>query len=87
MPFYGRDFNSNGGDGIDYRNIVTLIKAVEGDINADKFNKIYFDGPETAAKKAAYARDHGYAGVMFWELSGDTNDETSLLEAIDGELN
>jgi chitinase len=88
MPFYGRDFNANGGDGIDYRDIVTLVQNTAGDINADKFNKIYYDGPETAARKAAYARDHGYAGVMFWELTGDTNDEeTSLLEAIGGELN
>lgn len=87
MPFYGRDFNASG-NGVDYKSIVTMVKNGSADIDADKFNKIYYDGPATAAKKAAYARDHGYAGVMFWELTGDTQDaEYSLLHAIDDELN
>ncbi|RAW02966.1 glycosyl hydrolase family 18 protein [Pseudochryseolinea flava] len=85
MPFYGRDFNASGGS-VDYKSIVTMVKNAGGDINGDKFNKIYYDGPATAAKKAAYARDHHYAGVMFWELAGDTQDEYSLLKAIDDEL-
>lgn len=88
MPFYGRDFAVNNGDGVDYSAIVTRVGNAGGDINADKTGRTYYDGPATAARKAAYARDNGYAGVMFWELTGDTNDaEKSLLNAIDSELN
>ena len=88
MPFYGRDFAVNNGDIVDYNTIVTRVQAASGDLNADKFQRTYYDGPTTAAKKAAYARDNGYAGVMFWELTGDTKAEsTSLLEAIHNELN
>jgi chitinase len=88
IPFYGRDFDVNKGEGVDYKTIVTRVTAADGDINADKIGNAYYDGPVTVAKKAAYARDNGYAGVMFWELSGDTNDNaTSLVEAIDKELN
>lgn len=88
MPFYGRDFAVNNGEGVDYSVIVTRVADAGGDINADKFGRTYYDGPMTAAKKAAYARDNGYAGVMFWELTGDTNvAEKSLLNSIDSELN
>jgi chitinase len=88
MPFYGRDFAVNNGEGVDYSAIVTRVTNAEADINADKIGRCYYDGPATAAKKAAYARDNGYAGVMFWELTGDTDvADKSLLNAIDSELN
>ena len=40
-----------------------------------------FDDPLSARAKAAYAADHGLAGVMVWELSGDTAD-AQLIRAI-----
>jgi chitinase len=87
MPFYGRDFDVNNGEGVDYSTIVTRVANAGADINADKIGRAYYDGPVTAGKKAAFARDNGYAGVMFWELTGDTDvAEKSLLNAIDAEL-
>ena len=35
-----------------------------------------YDDPASVAAKAAYARAHGLAGMMIWELSGDTADGT-----------
>jgi chitinase len=88
IPFYGRDFNVNNGEGVDYRQIVARVKSANADINADRIGNTWYDGPLTAGKKAAYARDHNYAGVMFWELTGDTNENPySLLEAINTQLN
>ena len=40
-----------------------------------------YDDPASAHAKAAYAGSHGLAGVMVWELSGDTAD-AQLLRAI-----
>ncbi|HEY0785741.1 MAG TPA: glycosyl hydrolase family 18 protein [Acidobacteriaceae bacterium] len=40
-----------------------------------------FDDPVSAAAKARYAAGHGLAGVMVWELSGDTAD-AQMLRAI-----
>ncbi len=37
-----------------------------------------FDDPVSARAKAAYAASHGLAGVMVWELSGDTADAQML---------
>jgi GH18 family chitinase len=88
MPFYGRDFDVSNGATVDYSAIVGRVQAAEGNLNADKIGNTYYDGPVTAGKKATYAKNNGYAGVMFWELTGDTmDDETSLLEAIDNALN
>jgi chitinase len=84
VPFYGRDFDVNNGEGVDYSIIAARVKQAGADINADRIGNAYYDGPVTAGRKAAYALSHNYAGVMFWELTGDTQDETtSLLSAID----
>ena len=44
-----------------------------------------FDDPASARAKSAYALSHGLAGVMVWELSGDTAD-AQLLRAISAGL-
>jgi chitinase len=45
---------------------------------------ITYDDPESIGLKAAYVREQGLGGVMFWELSQDNGD---LLTAIDETLN
>jgi GH18 family chitinase len=47
---------------------------------------ISFNGIDTVKSKTAYAINSGGAGVMIWELSHDTQDSTSLLKAIDEEI-
>jgi chitinase len=40
--------------------------------NKDTRTFISYDDPESMRLKSAYIRDHGLAGVMFWEYYGDT---------------
>lgn len=47
---------------------------------------ITYDDPESLALKAAYVKEHGLGGVMFWELSQDTDDH-ALLKALADTLN
>ena len=48
--------------------------------NAQTRAFITYDDPQSIAIKAEYVRKHGLGGVMFWELSQDSNGE--LLDAI-----
>lgn len=41
---------------------------------------VSYEDPESLAAKAAYVREHGLAGIMFWESSMDLHDE--LLDSI-----
>lgn len=45
---------------------------------------ISYDDSESMALKCKYAREHGLAGVMFWEYASDTTGE--LLDTMDREL-
>jgi chitinase len=42
---------------------------------------ISYDDPESMRLKAGYVKENGLGGIMFWELSGDT-DDYALLDAI-----
>ena len=85
VPFYGRDFDNQGGVGIAYRDIIALDAEAP---NKDRVNNIYYNGVQTIADKAQYVVDNGYPGVMIWELSHDTPEEpSSLLSAIDRVVN
>jgi chitinase len=53
--------------------------------NAATHTFISYEDPESLAAKAAYVREHGLAGMMFWEYSGDFHQQ--LLDAIDLGLN
>jgi len=44
---------------------------------------ITYDDPESLTLKAAYVRDGGFGGVMFWELSADTADHRLLTALYD----
>ena len=56
----------------------------EGDIVVA--HGLYFNNTETLRRKTRYALEEGLAGVMIWELSMDTRDETSLLKAVTDEI-
>jgi GH18 family chitinase len=85
VPFYGRDFDNNGGEGISYSDILEL----SGDAYLkDRVNNVYYNGIATMAKKTRYVVDNGYAGIMIWEIGQDSRvDSTSLLNAIDNIIN
>ena len=43
---------------------------------------ITYDDPESVALKTRFAMENNLAGIMFWELGGDSADENSLLSSI-----
>lgn len=43
---------------------------------------ISYDDPDSIRAKMAYVLEKGVGGVMFWELSGDTQDLTSIVRTI-----
>jgi len=43
---------------------------------------ITYDDPESVALKTRFVIDNHLAGIMFWELGGDSSDDTSLLGAV-----
>jgi chitinase len=80
VPFYGRDFDNQGGEGIAYSQILNLYPNA---YLTDQVKNIYYDGIITMAKKAQYVADNKYSGIMIWEITLDsTVDSTSLLSAI-----
>jgi len=81
LPFYGR--TSTGGENT-YRAIHNAHNTKPEDDVADIY---YFNGPDMISKKTKYAITEALMGVMIWEISQDTNDDSSLLKAIDDTKN
>jgi chitinase len=75
LPFYGKPRRENLSH---YKDIV----AAGGDPLKDEFDSVYYNGTATIKRKTQLAKQTGLAGVMIWEISQDTNDERSLLRAI-----
>lgn len=81
VPFYGKDFDQGGGFPLRYSDI---LKQFPDAWKYDRVNNIYYDGITTMAEKTQYVVDNRYSGIMIWELTQDSNlDSTSLLNAID----
>lgn len=79
LPFYGR--NQSGAQ-MGYNELVGQDKnASQKDIVGDQ----EYNGQPTIRKKTQYALQNA-GGVMFWEMSQDTFDGTSLLKVIDEAL-
>eukprot|EP00656_Telonema_subtile_P021549 TRINITY_DN2258_c0_g1_i1.p1 TRINITY_DN2258_c0_g1~~TRINITY_DN2258_c0_g1_i1.p1 ORF type:complete len:316 (-),score=79.76 TRINITY_DN2258_c0_g1_i1:1294-2241(-) len=79
IPCYGRDRNR-------LDRVLTyeeIVREHSPEYNEDELaDGMYFNGPETVAKKSRWAKEIGLAGVMFWELGQDSKDaESSLLQA------
>ena len=73
VPFYGRM------PPVKYKDLIAANpQAAETDIQGT----VHYNGLTTMIKKTELARRKG-GGIMFWEISQDTHDATSLLGAID----
>lgn len=86
VPFYGYKFSRRGyaGDavGIPYRQILEMYPNQDAHLK-DSIGLLYYDGMPTIQKKIEYVKDHQLGGVMFWEITQDTDDEEkSLLHLI-----
>ena len=78
LPFYGRDVMKPERT-LTYREIVAKHRPKPA---VDVIDGIYFNGPETIARKTKYSLDAGLAGVMVWELGQDASGDQSLLKVI-----
>jgi chitinase len=80
VPFYGRDFDSGGGAGVAYSDIVSAYPDAP---EHDRVANIYYNGVNTIEEKARHVVDNGYPGIMIWEIAHDTADDSiSLLAAV-----
>lgn len=89
VPFYGYAFAAKGPvDTYDYAQIIQMVpdgyKTDQLSIAGNK--TLYYNGIPTIEKKTTLAMQSA-GGVMIWELMYDTNDNTSLLNAIDKTAN
>jgi GH18 family chitinase len=86
VPFYGRDFDNQGGAGITYSNILDMYPDAW---QFDQVDNIYYNGLATMERKAQYVKEQDYPGVMIWELAQDhyDADSLSLLHTLDQVLN
>jgi GH18 family chitinase len=78
VPFYGRGIRDRARTQT-YSEIMRQHKPAP---SVDEVDGFYFNGIETIQAKTRFAKDSGLGGVMIWELGQDTNDDTSLLQAI-----
>jgi chitinase len=72
VPFYGRD------PGTSYRELVARDPEAPA---KDQSGSVGYNGIATIKRKTALALEQA-SGVMIWELTEDTRDQTSLLRAI-----
>jgi GH18 family chitinase len=74
LPFYGKP----RGKLTRYNNLVNA----GADPYGDTYDSVYYNGINTIKLKTQFAQKQKMAGVMIWEISQDTNDNRSLLKAI-----
>lgn len=75
LPFYGKPRRENLSH---YKDLL----AAGADPMQDEFDSVYYNGIATIKRKTELAIKEGLSGVMIWEISQDTQDEHSLLKAI-----
>ncbi|HEX8040837.1 MAG TPA: glycosyl hydrolase family 18 protein [Chryseosolibacter sp.] len=75
LPFYGKPRKEK-------LSRYNELLAAGADPMADEFDSVYYNGIATIKKKTELAKREGLGGVMIWEISQDTNDDRSLLKAI-----
>ena len=78
VPFYGRYVEENDRS-LGYTGIMNQFHPAP---EIDETDGIYFNGVKTIEQKSRRARELGLGGIMIWELGADTQDDTSLLRAI-----
>ena len=86
VPFYGYRFSCRGyaddAEVISYRQILEQYPDEDAHLK-DSIGLLYYDGIPTIRKKVEYVMGHQLGGIMFWEITQDTDDrEKSLLQLI-----
>lgn len=84
VPFYGYIANTSMEGSTTYKEILAADSTA---YNKDLSNGIAYNGIPTIQRKCQYVKNHGYAGIMIWEVGQDTDiRQYSLLNAIKLEL-
>lgn len=82
VPFYGYKFSrrgyANDAEGISYKDILERYPDEDAHLK-DSIGLLYYDGMPTIRKKAEYVKEHQLGGIMFWEMTQDTDDEERSL--------
>jgi chitinase len=86
FPTYGIEFidgrNIQVNKDHSYKSIVETIEQQHGDYKSGKIGHLFFETPELVRKKSQYILEQQLAGVLIFELTQDTlNNSTSLLSA------
>ena len=83
LPFYGYGFGDKDSVvSMNYKQIITLYpNQVSDTLNMPGNVVMYFNNLATIENKTRLALQNA-GGVMIWQLLGDTNDESSLLNAV-----
>lgn len=76
LPFYGKP--SYQGKGGAYKKLLEL----GANPAEDRIGDTHYNGINTIKAKTKLAKQRACAGVMIWEICQDTNDENSLIKAI-----
>lgn len=80
VPFYGYGFGPDFNQGMGF---LEIIERFPNSQNADVVgNTIYYNGIPTISRKVQHVLDHGYGGIMIWQLGHDASGEFSLLGTI-----
>jgi hypothetical protein len=82
LPFFGKDTVDGGNDYFPYKEIVSNYHPAPDVDDLRPLADINFNGINTIKDKTQYVLENGYGGVMFWDITNDTTDETSLLTAV-----
>ena len=81
VPFYGRRMDDRD-IAMAYSDILERFGPAPDE---DEAGGVYFNHRDTIRRKTRHAMEQKMAGIMIWELSMDTDDDLSLLKAIDEE--
>lgn len=86
VPFYGYKFSKQGyaddAEGISYKRILEMYPNQDVHLK-DSIGLLYYDGMPTMQRKVEYIKEHKLGGIMFWEITQDTeDDDKSLLNLI-----
>jgi len=84
LPFYGYGFGPGAPQSLSYKNIIVTYPGSEqtDSLTMPGGGKFYYNGMNTIRQKVSFAIQNKAGGVMIWQLLGDSQDEKSLLKAI-----
>lgn len=86
VPFYGYKFSSKNyaddAQAIPYKKILEMYPKQNAHLK-DSIGLLYYDGMPAIKRKAEYVKEQKLGGVMFWEMTQDTQEtDKSLLNQI-----